>query len=377
MGKTRRIVFGGILLLMFLGFSLTALVASNYKHVFDLIKVVSIINKEYIGNFKSTSMVDGAIQGIVSSLGDPYSEYQLPSEYKEFKSRISGHFGGVGLYITEKNKKVLVAKVIEKSPSFRAGIKAGDIVTKINDKSALGLSSEEVKNKMRGEIGSKVKITMFRPSTNKFIDFNLTRENIVIPNARGEIIKGTSIAYVSLYQFTSDLPDEVYDLLVKLGKKNYKGIILDLRDNPGGDLQSVTKIAQYFVPKGPIVTIDYKNQADTTFSSDGSAYLKVPIVVLVNGDSASASEILAGAIKDSGSGTLVGTTTFGKGVVQQLYPFNNGAALKLTVAVYLTPKKHNINHKGVKPDIVIDQPLEATKDLQLEKAIAVMKEKIK
>jgi carboxyl-terminal processing protease len=375
LSSTKRVVIGILLFCMVIGVGISYAVLSNYHHLFDLIKVVQLIDNEYIGKHESDTMINGAIQGIVKSLDDPYSEFQLPVEYNDFKSRIKGSYGGVGLYISEKDEKVIVAKAIEKSPAFKAGIKAGDIIAKVNDNNALGLTSEEVKNKMRGEIGTKVKITVYRKGKG-YLDFNLMRENIVIPNAHGEIIKGTSIAYLALNQFTTELPDEVFDILDKLGKQNYQGLIIDLRDNPGGDLNSVVTIAQYFVPKGPIVHIDYKHGKDRVWASDGSVYLKVPIVVLVNQDSASASEILAGAIKDSGSGTLVGTTTYGKGVVQQLYPFPDGAALKLTIARYLTPKKHDINKKGVKPDIVIDQPFESKKDLQLEKAIQVMKEKL-
>jgi carboxyl-terminal processing protease len=375
LSSTKRVVIGILLFCMVIGVGISYAVLSNYHHLFDLIKVVQLIDNEYIGKHESDTMINGAIQGIVKSLDDPYSEFQLPVEYNDFKSRIKGSYGGVGLYISEKDEKVIVAKAIEKSPAFKAGIKAGDIIAKVNDNNALGLTSEEVKNKMRGEIGTKVKITVYRKGKG-YLDFNLMRENIVIPNAHGEIIKGTSIAYLALNQFTTELPDEVFDILDKLGKQNYQGLIIDLRDNPGGDLNSVVTIAQYFVPKGPIVHIDYKHGQDKVWSSDGSVYLKVPIVVLVNQDSASASEILAGAIKDSSSGTLVGTTTYGKGVVQQLYPFPDGAALKLTVAKYLTPKKHDINKKGVKPDVVIDQPFESKKDLQLEKAIQVMKEKL-
>ena len=348
----------------------------NYKNIGSLLYVTNTVKSNYIEPVSTGRLVNGAIKGIVESLDDPYSVYLEPKIFKQLSEQISGVFGGVGIVVGMKKEHLTVLAPVKGTPAYKAGIKSGDIITEINGKKALKINLDTAVSLIKGPAGTKVKLTVLREGVDKPLSFTLKREIIILPTVEGEMIKGTKIAHIILTQFSAQTPDDLSKTLAELKNQKYKGIILDLRDNPGGELDAAVDVADNFVPpNNPIVHIVYRKGSPKVYMSDEKS-LKVPLVVLVNEGSASASEIVAGAIKDTKAGTLIGTKTFGKGVVQQIYNLPHDAGLKLTIAKYLTPKKHDINKKGIVPDIIVKQPADGKKDLQLDKAIKIIEDKM-
>lgn len=368
----RRLKFLAIFIIAFV-IIMGALVAANYKHFSNLVKVVAIVRTQYLQPVDTQQMIDGAIKGIVDSLGDPYSVYLEPKTFAMLQEQIKGSFGGLGILVGVKDQKLTVVRAYQGTPAARAGIEAGDVIVKINESDARGIDLETAINLMRGPVGSTVSLTVERQGNT--LQFNdIAREEISVPTVEGKVIVNSDIGYVIISQFTERTPEEMKAVLADLRAQNIKGLILDLRDNPGGELISAVNVAKNFIPAGPIVYIDYRTGKDQEFPSEGQT-LGLPLVVLINGGSASAAEILAGAVKDTGAGTLVGTKTFGKGVVQTLFQLDNGAGLKLTTARYLTPNKNDINLKGIEPDVTV-QAQEPPLDPQMDRAVDIMKQKI-
>lgn len=352
------------------------LALSNYKNIGSLLYVTNTVKSNYIEPVSAGRLVNGAIKGIVESLDDPYSVYLEPKIFKQLTEQISGVFGGVGIVVGMKQDHLTVLAPVKGTPAYKAGIKSGDVITEIDGKKALKINLDTAVSLIKGPAGTKVKLTVMREGTDKPLSFDLKREIITLPTVEGEMIKGTKIAHIRLTQFSTQTSEDLSKTLVELKSQKYQGIILDLRDNPGGELDAAVEVADNFVPpETPIVHIVYRKGSPKVYMSDEES-LKVPLVVLVNEGSASASEIVAGAIKDTKAGTLIGTKTFGKGVVQQIYDLPHDAGLKLTIAKYLTPKKHDINKKGIIPDIIVKQPANAKKDVQLDKAIKIIEDKI-
>ncbi|MTI80533.1 MAG: S41 family peptidase [Firmicutes bacterium] len=369
----KRILIAAVLaVFLFVGVTGYTLI-SNYQSLGNLVKVVSIIRTQYLHEVDSDKMMEGAIQGMVESLDDPYSTYLDAETFKQLNQQIHGSFGGLGILVGVEDEYLTVVRPYEGTPAYEAGMKAGDKITEIDDEDAKGIGLDTAINLMRGPIGTEISLTVLRGDEQK--EFTLVREEIRVPTVEGKVMEGTEIGYIVLTQFNDNTPNEMTETLNKLLKKDIEGLVLDLRNNPGGELRSVAKVADQFITKGPVVHIDYKSGDDATYNAEKPG-LDLPLVVLQNQHTASAAEILAGAIKDHNLGTLVGTTSFGKGVVQTVFPLDNGAGLKLTTARYLTPDKHDINKKGIEPDVKIDLPLDATEDLQLEKAVEIMKEKL-
>lgn len=347
-------------------------VASNYKHISNLIKVVAIVRTQSLYPADSAQMIDGAITGIVDSLDDPYSVYLEPKTFAMLQEQVKGSFGGLGILVGIKDNSLTVVRAYEGTPAARAGIEAGDVIVGINDTDAGGIDLETAITLMRGPVGSTINLTVNRASSP--LQFTIAREEISIPTVEGRVIDGSGVGYIFISQFTERTPEEMTAALANLQESEIKGLILDLRDNPGGELLSAVNVARNFISQGPIVYIDYRTGKDLELPSGGQT-INLPLVVLINGGSASAAEILAGAVKDTGAGTLVGTKTFGKGVVQTLYQLDNGAGLKLTTARYLTPNKNDINKKGIEPDVPV-QPQAPPLDPQLDKAFEIIMQKI-
>jgi carboxyl-terminal processing protease len=372
-GRGKWLKTAGIILVV-LFVLVGGLLASDYKHFGNLIKVITLVRTQYLQPVNSTQLVDGAIKGIVDSLDDPYSVYLEPKTYSQLKEQIKGSFGGLGILVGIKEQKLTVVRAYQGTPAFEAGIEAGDVISRIDDSDTSGIDMETAIKLMRGPVGSSVSITVSRPGNPEPLQFALVREEISVPTVEGHVLSGTKIGYIIISQFTERTSEEMKGMLNKLQGEYITGLILDLRDNPGGELGTAVNVAKYFIPKGPIVFIDYRVGRDQEFSSEGHT-VGLPLAVLINGGSASASEIVAGAVKDTGAGTLVGTKTFGKGIVQTVFPLNNGAGLKLTTARYLTPNKNDINLKGVEPDVQV-QPLEdKSLDVQLDRAVELIKQK--
>lgn len=371
--KSRRWL--SVLAVLIVVFLLTSgvFLASNYKYYGNLIKVVSLIRTQYLYPVNSPQLVEGAIKGLVGSLNDPYSVYLEPKTYAQLQEQIKGTFGGLGILVGIKEQQLTVVRSYQGTPAAKAGIIEGDVISKIEERDARGLDLETAISLMRGPVGSKINLTINRQGS--MIQFPLIREEISVPTVEGRVLPNTSIGCIVLSQFTERTADEIRETLSRFQDKHVKGIILDLRDNPGGELMAAVNVARNFIPKGPIVYIDYRVGNDQSFVSEGRT-IQLPLVVLINGGSASAAEILAGAVKDRGVGTLVGTKTFGKGIVQTVFPLSNGAGLKLTTARYLTPNKNDIHEKGIEPDVVVQPSEDRSRDVQMERAVDLLKQKI-
>ena len=380
----------GVVLLIFSVLVTTALggiVLANVNNVGKLVHVVQLIRSDYLENVTTDQLVEGATKGIVEILGDPYSTYMNAKENQELFQMLEGRFGGIGIVLSLKDpKKLVVLRPIKNSPASKAGIQSGDVVSKINDAETAGMEQEKAVGMMRGDPGTKVNLALYRESTNKTFTVSLTRENITVPTVDGEALPGHSdIAYINISQFASDTGTELKDTLNNMNIKKFKGLILDMRYNHGGELNAAVQVASYFIPEGPVVYIvDKQGNVDTKMSA--GTYLGMPLVVLVNEESASAAEIVAGAIKDKGTGSLVGVKTFGKGIVQTIFPLGGGTSVKLTTAKYLTPNKVSIHKIGIEPDVMVElnkgqpatiSPIDTNFDPQLQKALQTLQGKLK
>ncbi len=353
-----------------------AVIGSNYQNLGNLLKVISLVRTQYIEPVQVTELVDGATRGIVDALEDPYSVYLDPQTFKQLQEQITGSFGGLGILVgLNKEEMLIVVRVYDHTPAAEAGVQAGDIIFGIDARDVQGLDLDTAIGLMRGPVGSKIKLGVLREGHAEPLEFRITRKEISVPTVEGELLPDSSIGYIAISQFNEKTSNEMLQVLGKLKGQGMQGIILDLRDNPGGELTAATQVADNFIPQGPIVFIDYRTGEEEIREADND-YLKLPLAVLVNGGSASASEILAGAVKDTEAGVLVGTKTFGKGIVQTVYTLDSDAGLKLTTARYLTPKKKDIHKKGVLPDVVVENMPDQPGDEQLDRAIELVKQEL-
>ncbi len=352
-----------------------SIIGSNYNHLGNLVRVYTLVKTQYIGEVDNAKLVDGAIRGMVEALDDPYSVYLDRETFKQLKEQIAGSFGGLGILVGIKDDYLTVVRVYEGTPAEKNGIHEGDLIVEIDGRDVRGIDLETAIGLMRGPVGTKIELTVLREGSNEPVRFKITREEISVPTVESKMIPGTGIGYILIMQFNEKTPGEVVEALTELKSLGMRALVLDLRDNPGGELGAATSVANNFVPPGPIVYIDYRSGDEDVKMADGE-YLQLPMVVLVNGNSASAAEILAGAIKDTGTGILVGERTFGKGVVQTVFPLDNEAGLKLTTARYLTPNKNDINKKGIQPHIVVEDNRDLPGDEQLEQALKLLREKV-
>lgn len=340
-----------------------------------LFRVMQIVKARYVGEVATGTLMSGAIKGTVGALGDPYSVYMDSKMYKEFALETKGSFGGVGLILGSKDKALTVVAPIEGTPGDKAGIMSGDQIVRINDQDARNMAVDEAVNLIRGAIGSQVTLTISRAGQEPK-DYILLRSNIEIKTVAGKMLEN-NIGYIRVTMFNENTGNDFAKKLHELEEQGMKAVILDLRNNPGGLLEEGVQVAGNFVPKGVVVSVVTRDGNKETWSSRLEE-TKYPLVVLVNGGSASASEIVAGAVQDTGAGTLIGTKTFGKGSVQTVMRLDDSSAVKLTIAKYYTPNDRSINGVGIEPDIKVEMPdsKEKGEDLQLAKAIEVLKEKL-
>ena len=336
---------------------------------------------------REDNLLYGAISGMVNGAGDPYTVFFPPVETKSFKQDVGGSFGGIGAEIGKRNGFLVIIAPLEDTPAQRAGLAAGDKILKINDEPTDDITVEKAVTKIRGEVGTKVTLSILRGNDGaKAKDITIERATIKIPITKLEALESNRIAHLSFYSFTSTAPFEFQQAATKiLATTGYKGIILDLRNNPGGFLEVAVDIAGWFLNAGDLVAIEQFGKAEnnnkTEFRAGGIGALKnYPIIVLVNQGTASASEILAGALRDNRGVKLVGEKTFGKGSVQELVNLSGGSSLKVTVAKWLTPKGVSISEHGLEPDYKIaitEQDTENKKDPQLDKAVEILEAMIK
>ncbi|OFI07501.1 carboxy-terminal processing protease CtpA precursor [Clostridium acetireducens DSM 10703] len=356
---------------------------NNIMKFQKLFQVRNTLYKYYDGKINENSLLEGAVKGMTSALNDPYTVFMNKKEFEEFSSQTEGNYSGVGLQVQAKDNKIIVVDVFENSPSKKAGILPEDEIQKVNDKDVSGKELEKAVTLMKGEEGTKVKITLYRKDKGNYT-VNIKRQKIDLVTVKSEIIEG-NIGYIQIYMFDENTSKNFKNKLNELQSKGIKSLIVDLRGNPGGLLDECVDMVSNFVPKGKLVvsTIDkYKNEKK--YKSKGGNAIGIPLIVLTNEGTASASEIFAGALKDYNAATLVGKKTFGKGVVQTILDTGDGTALKVTVSKYYTPSGKNIHKKGIEPDVQIDYPKELLiktydrkEDPQFNKALQLAKDKIK
>lgn len=334
----------------------------------------------HFNEVKDTDRLYGAIQGLAASLGDPYTEFMPPRETKEFNESISGSFDGIGAELGKKDDILTIIAPLKNSPAQNAGLHAGDKIIKIDGVSAADMSVDEAVSRIRGKKGTVVKLDIYREGDQDSKTISIVRDTIVIPTIDSEIIDGVYVIHI--YNFGEKVTSEFAQAIVGFKSSGLQYLIIDLRGNPGGYLEAAVDIGSYFIPKGKtIVSEDFvTNSKKEIHTSYGYSEIKTmpKIVVLVDGGSASASEILAGALRDNGNAKIVGVKTFGKGSVQELIPMKGNTSLKVTIARWLTPSGNTIDKNGITPDVEVKRVIDEKnpkKDNQIEKAIQIVKGK--
>ena len=329
----------------------------NDDSVAKLEAIEEVIGEYYYQeeDIDTNAMIEGMYAGIVDSLGDPYSVYYTAEEWKQMMQDTEGIYFGIGAYIS-LDKTTGFGKingVIENTPAQEAGLRENDIIYEIDGESAQGLDLTEIVSRIKGEEGTTVHLTIYREGESDYLEMDVVRRQIESPTVNYEMLED-HIGYIQITEFDDVTVNQFDEAMQEIEKADAAGLILDLRSNPGGSLSAVVDISRQLLPEGLIVYTEDRAGERVEYSCDGDHEIRIPLVVLVNENSASASEILAGAIKDYGKGVLVGTTTFGKGIVQRILPLTDGTAIKLTVSAYYTPKGNNIHNIGIEPDIVCE-----------------------
>ena len=344
----------------------------------------TILKNFYVYDEKRTAdesaMRDGMFKGVLESLNDPFSVYYTESELKELMSDTEGIYQGIGAYVSIDDSGVpVITGIIEDSPAEEAGLRENDLIYKVEDQEVEGMELSQVVALIKGEEGTHVKLTIVREGEPDFLEVDVERRKIESPTVTGKMLTD-DIGLISINEFDEVTVDQFSEAYADVTGSGARGLIIDLRSNPGGSLDSVVRISRQILPKGLIVYTRDVDGKQTDYECDGENEIKIPLVVLINGHSASASEILAGAVKDYGIGTLVGTTTYGKGIVQRIIDLHDGTAIKLTIAAYYTPKGTNIQGKGIEPDVEVKFDSKAYyddgKDNQMDRALEILEEKL-
>lgn len=372
-------VITGLSVKLIIGLSMNSRGVS-FSEVQKYNRVKSLLKGEFIGNTDDNTLMEGSIRGLAEALDDPYTQYMDKKEYDSLEIHTKGSYAGIGVVvgIDPKDNLIMVSEVIENSPAEKSKILAGDKIVKVNDQEFTGDDFEKAVSAIKGQEGTNVKVTVIRKGVNQPLDFNVTRQEIEIKTVKGKELSN-GVGYIRILQFGENTSNE-FDVVFKdLQSKGVKELVIDLRDNPGGLLDSVVDVGGQILGKRLIVYTVNKQGEKKNYYSQGKG-VDMPIVVLVNERSASASEIFAGAIKDYKRAKLVGTKTYGKGVVQSVIPLGDGSALKLTTSKYYTPNGISINKIGIIPDVSIElsdkdtaiSKLTLEQDTQLQKAIEVL-----
>ncbi|MBO5242039.1 MAG: S41 family peptidase [Lachnospiraceae bacterium] len=335
------------------------------------------INEYYLGEITKEDLETGLYRGILEATGDPYSEYYTPEELEELQESSSGIYYGIGAYIglDPKTQYCKISGVIEGTPAEESGLMAEDLIVKVDGQDTFGMETTEVVKLVKGEENTDVVLTIARTGEKDYLEITVTRRRVEAPTVNYEMLDD-GIAHIEIMQFEEVTGDQFEEKLAKAREDGMKSLVLDLRGNPGGTLQSVVEVARALLPEGLIVYMEDKKGKRVEYACDGKNQLDVPLVVLINENSASAAEILAGAIKDYEIGTLVGTTTFGKGIVQKVFGITDGSGMKLTISHYYTPKGNDIHKVGVTPDeeleLDVEKYVKDGSDNQLDRAIEIL-----
>lgn len=340
-----------------------------------------IVHKEYVDQpLDDTKLMEGAISGMMQSLGDPHSTYMDPQTYKDANSQLAGSYEGIGAYVDTSGEYLTITSPIVGSPAYKAGLQSGDKVIALDHKDMTGINPEVVRQKVLGPAGTVVHLTIARSGESSPLQFDITRAKIDVPSASGKMLED-NLGYVQITTFGENTTSELTSTLKTLMAQNPKGLILDLRDNGGGYLQTAVEVVSQFKDSGVVLIEEYGNGDKRAYSViPGGLATKVPMVVLINEGTASASEITAGALQDAGRAKLVGVVSYGKGSVQNWVPLSNDkGAVRVTVARWLTPKGRQIDKKGLTPDVYVQRTTEdrqAGRDPQLDAAIETLKDMI-
>lgn len=355
-------------------------VLSDTSHVQKIEYLEKLIDQEYLGEMDNDEMAEGVYAGLVYGLGDVYSRYYTADEYAQETASTDGAYAGIGVSIQKnKNGGVQIAECYEGGPGAEAGLQTGDVITAINDTDVTDMELSDVVSIIRENKDKTIVLTVLRENEDSSREISVDVTDVELPSVSGEMLD-ESTGYIQITQFTGVTPQQYKDTFAELKDKGMERLVIDLRDNPGGLLTSVCDILREILPEGLIVYTEdkYGNREEET--CDGKNKLDMPLAVLVNENSASASEIFAGAVQDHGVGTIVGTTTYGKGVVQELRQLSDGSAVKLTVSNYYTPNGNSINKVGIKPDVEVrlasvllnKDEITHEEDNQLQKALNVI-----
>lgn len=342
-----------------------------------------LVNKYYLDEVDREEVVDSLYAGVMYGLGDVYAAYYTEDEYASMMDATNGSYCGIGAQFSQSMTTgiVTVSKVFKGNPAMEAGLLPGDILYKVDGEESTGQDLTKLVASIKGEEGTKVVLTIYRESKDEYIDIEVTRRVIEIQTVESEMLD-EQIGYIAVSEFDTVTADQFDKAITELESQGMKSLIVDLRNNGGGVVSSVTAMLDRLLPEGLIVYTEDKNGSREEATSDAEHYFDKPLAVLVNGNSASASEIFAGAVKDYGIGTLVGTQTYGKGIVQKIFELSDGTAMKLTVSKYFTPNGNNIHGVGIEPDVVIDLTEELKTEVvvshdvdnQLQKAIEVLQQ---
>ncbi len=342
----------------------------------------SIIEKNYLSDYSKEDLENGLYKGLMEGLSDPYSVYYTEEEYNELTEDSEGVFEGIGAYLTQNpdSKVVTVTRPIPGSPAEKAGIQAGDILVEVDHENVEGEDLNITVAKIRGQAGTQVNIGVKREGRDGVIRFDIVRAKVESLTVDSKMLDN-SIGYIQIMEFDDVTSSQFKKALDGLRREEMRGLVIDLRDNPGGSVKTCVEIADELLPEGMIVYTEEKDGTRDEYRSSGENFYDGPLVLLVNGNSASAAEILTGAVKDYGIGTILGTTTYGKGIVQRILPLGDGTGVKLTIANYFTPSGENIHGVGIEPDeeleLDVDAYLDEGIDNQLDRAVEIIESKLK
>ena len=349
-------------------------VTHNAEGALQFLYTLGRIHSGYVGEYTDKKLFEGAMHGLVESLDDPYSEYLNEEGFARLNEMTDGTFGGIGVVLGQRNKEFVVVSPMEGSPGAKAGIEAGDKILKVNDVDTKGRSLEDVVSTIRGKKGTNVKLLLEHKNGEQFTA-DIVRDDIKIKSVAGKMLPDSKIGYIRISMFNENTGEEFKKAYEKLEQEGMQATLLDLRHNPGGLLGECVKVANYIVPKGPVVSITDKKGKTQVYKSKLEK-VKYPLAVLIDHGSASASEIVSGAVQDTKAGKLFGVKTYGKGCVQSVFHITADTGLKLTTAMYYTPSGRSIHKVGVEPDVEIELPEKAVTDEQLKKAEEYLKEEL-
>ena len=383
MHRRSRILAGGLIFLLLLGavtgmtffFLRYQAVQGALKELRPLIDVHRLVREHYVREVGEEDLLEGALRGMVDSLGDPYSEYLSRQRHRELEIQTQGLYGGIGVVLTIIDEGlVILDPPLRGSPAAAAGLQEGDLIRSIDDVLVREITFERAAELIRGPVGTELILGLEREGEEFTV--TLVRDEIHLDTVRSQILAETEgIGYLRVSMFNEYTGQEVAENMADLMASGLESLIIDLRGNPGGILGAAVEVAEFFLPAGkPVLHVQARDGVRQTIYSGGAGHFEMPLLVLVDGGSASGAEIVAGALKDNGRARLVGTKTFGKGSVQSIYTLKNGGGLKLTTALYITAGGHSIDKEGITPDILVEYDEEGRTDVQLEAAVDLLRQ---